>query len=1253
MSRARRLRQRSGVRSRLTPAVAAVRSGWIEKLEQRCLLSAAAATPALIAKDFSAVEGAAFNGQIATLTGTNGADTASNFTAAVNWGDGTVTSGTVAAEEVPLSLSGFNQDVVFEAGAGPSVSHDFDDSGFAWFQAGATDTANVTHSDGLPTSFTSKLGTPFQFQSFTVNNVLLLDSSGPTSGSLALTTPGRFGSLAILASSTTGDGGSTGSVTVHYTDATTDTFSYNAPDWISTGAASAALPSNVARSIVGAGNTFAGIDSASNDSWQMFETNIHPNASKQIASLSFGTAGPFTTGIFAVTGTDFAVSGAHTYADEGNFNTNVTVSGVAGPDAPFAASASGTASVAEGDFGSLFATTITAIEGNSFTGAVGSFSDEGNPLQSASDWTASIDWGDGTTTAGTVSGSTGGPFTISGTHTYPEEGTYSLTPQFSDDSPSILSAQIFSTAIVSEASLGLTAGPSITAVEGTPANNLVLATFQDPGSTDPASDFTATVDWGDGITTAGTVSGTNGNYTVTGSHTYADEMSSGFYLVTVAEPEANLNIGPVSAAVTVSEGDVFGPVLVTSGNVVEHQLFGGEAAVFSDSYAGQVAADLSGTFDWGDGTTFSTADGNASLTKGGDGNFTLSVSGHSYADEGTYTVKATISDDAPGTASLTQVGTLVAAENDVLSGAGLSISVIEQTAFSGNVATFTDTDKTSPASDFIGTIDWGDGTTTAGTVSGVTGAFTVSGSHPYAEDGSYVTKIILSDDAPGTATATAAGAATVLEGVLAMASSPGTITGVEGVAFSGLLATASDPGSPDPASDFSATIDWGDGSTTAGTVSGSNGNYSISGSHVITEEGNYSATITFFENNDPAFTISVGKPISITDAPLSSSGTTILTTEGLTFNNKVVAHFTDANPNPDVLDFSANINWGDGTSSVGTIADNGSGGFDVSGSHQYLEQAANLPVTVTIKDIGGSSTIAHSAASIADAAITPTAGQIVNATEGLQLTGVVLGGFIDADPNGQPSDYTVTINWGDGSPTTAGLVTANGPGFDVSGTHTYADEGMYLPIITINDEGGFANGGFTATLNAKVLVGDAALTATGTPVSAVEGQSGTVQVASFTDANPAAPLSDFGALINWGDGTPATAGAITQPGGVGTPFIVTGTHTYGEEGIFTVTTSIKDVGGSTATATSTATVADAPLTVNPATLPFLIEGASFSGPIATLFDADPAGTQSDYTVTVNWGDGTSSAGTVGRSSPAHNSRSTARTPSRRKASSTC
>ena len=45
----------------------------------------------------------------------------------------------------------------------------------------------------------------------------------------------------------------------------------------------------------------------------------------------------------------------------------------------------------------------------------------------------------------------------------------------------------------------------------------------------------------------------------------------------------------------------------------------------------------------------------------------------------------------------------------------------------------------------------------------------------------------------------------------------------EGATASGVVAIISDPASTDPASDFLATIDWGDGTTTAGTVTGAVG----------------------------------------------------------------------------------------------------------------------------------------------------------------------------------------------------------------------------------------------------------------------------------------------------------------------------------------------------------------------------------------------------------------------------------------------
>ena len=71
-------------------------------------------------------------------------------------------------------------------------------------------------------------------------------------------------------------------------------------------------------------------------------------------------------------------------------------------------------------------------------------------------------------------------------------------------------------------------------VEGTPWNGQV-ATFTVQGSISPASEFTALIKWGDGTSSAGTLSGSSGSYVVSGSHTYAEEGPDS-PTVTVTDP---------------------------------------------------------------------------------------------------------------------------------------------------------------------------------------------------------------------------------------------------------------------------------------------------------------------------------------------------------------------------------------------------------------------------------------------------------------------------------------------------------------------------------------------------------------------------------------------------------------------------------------------------------------------------------------------------------------------------------------------
>src|SRR5262249_47565224 len=144
------------------------------------------------------------------------------------------------------------------------------------------------------------------------------------------------------------------------------------------------------------------------------------------------------------------------------------------------------------------------------------------------------------------------------------------------------------------------------------------------------------------------------------------------------------------------------------------------------------------------------------------------------------------------------------------------------------VATFTDVDTVTAASDLTATIDWGDGSSSSGLVSGGSGTFAVSGSHTYATAGQYTLTATLADDAPGTATASATSNVTVFAPLTGQV---GLTSATEHVALTSgtTVATFTDTNTGDSANGFTASINWGDGTTTAGTVSGAAGAFAIAG----------------------------------------------------------------------------------------------------------------------------------------------------------------------------------------------------------------------------------------------------------------------------------------------------------------------------------------------------------------------------------------------------------------------------------------
>jgi RHS repeat-associated protein len=378
-------------------------------------------------------------------------------------------------------------------------------------------------------------------------------------------------------------------------------------------------------------------------------------------------------------------------------------------------------------------------------------------------------------------------------------------------------------------------------------------------------------------------------------------------------------------------------------------------------------------------------------------------------------------------------------------------------------------------------------------------------------------------------------------------------------------------GNTDP-SEYTATTDWGDGNVTGGAITWNStvNAFNVTDSHTYAEDGSYSVSTTITDTGGGATTTATGTA-TVADASLTATSVTAHFATGFA-STGYVAHFTDPGNDGTTSDYSGTITWGDGNSSDASFTSDGSGGFYVSGTNTYAT-AGTYTTSVTINDAGGSSATVTGSAT-AGPRLTHTALHSLSPTEMADTGDVLLTTFVDHTGATDPTGYTASIDWGDGS-TSDGTIDWNSTtnSFTVTGDHTFAEEGEYYIGVTIttNDDSAstFVSGGRYAN--------DAALSATPINITtAVEGTAFTGNVADFTDPGNDGTPYDYYGTITWGDGNSSDA-SFTPDGSGG--FYVSGTNTYAEDGSYATSVAIYDVGGSSATVSGSATVADAAPTV--------------------------------------------------------------------------
>ncbi|CAB5147038.1 Alkaline phosphatase (EC [Olavius algarvensis associated proteobacterium Delta 3] len=375
-----------------------------------------------------------------------------------------------------------------------------------------------------------------------------------------------------------------------------------------------------------------------------------------------------------------------------------------------------------------------------------------------------------------------------------------------------------------------------------------------------------------------------------------------------------------------------------------------------------------------------------------------------------------------------------------------------------------------------------------------------------------------------------------------------------------------------------------------------------------------------------------------------------------TIDENGVATLTGTITDPDAQDtFTMDVVWGD------LLSPNneesyffGAGTTDFTLTHRYLDDnptatpkdSYTIKATVTDDDAAAGS--ASTLAAVSNAAPTFDAGP--DETVLPPMVGFFERTVVFTDP-GTTDSHVATVDFGDGSPIVTQPLVVGDRSFAIS--HTYAEEGVYTPSITLEDDD---LGRLTDSFELMIIlntppVGDAAgpyNVDEGTPLTLDGTGSNDLDenIASYewdldydgfnfdvnvTGARPAVTFADDFptrtiALRVTDDFGEASIDTTTIRVDNVPPTLDAGADQIVDDGTYTVTVTVRDYDGAMVADTFTVTVtnvlptldAGADKTVDEGTF-ITLDPATFSDP---GFDNLAGGTSEDFIATINWGDGT-------------------------------
>ncbi|EMI17619.1 metallophosphoesterase, partial [Rhodopirellula maiorica SM1] len=782
------------------------------------------------------------------------------------------------------------------------------------------------------------------------------------------------------------------------------------------------------------------------------------------AQIDWGD-GTTSSGTLSLDGTNLVIGGEHTYADnadpsESSYAVTVTLS----HNSELFLTGATVATIANVAPSTTQPSNQTATAETSKTFTLGTFTDPGFSFGSSSEtFSAIVDWGDGTSIQSitpTVTNGSVGTATTGGlpatSHTFSTTGTYTVTVTVNDDDGGSATSSFDVT--VSAPAIAIDA---ITANEGSSVSLSAAAS-----GLPPSLSYTADIVWGDGTTTTDvqtTVSGSD--VLISSNHTYADNKS-GNYAVSVTLKQASTVVATGATIATIAN------VAPTKSQPSNQTAIVGSSKTFplgSFTDPGFTFNLTSETFtasvDWGDGTSAQSI--TPSSTNGSPGtatNGSLPDTSHTFGAAGTYTVTVSVTDDDGGTDSKTF--------DVVVSTASVNVSAISgnegaSVTLNGSVAGL-NTSQT-----YTADISWGDGTITTGAATTVSGDdVLVSSSHTYADNknGNYAVNVTFKQSSTVVATGSTV---STIGNIVPTKTQPNNQAATAGTSQTFSLGTFTDPGftfGPTTES-FTATIDWGDGSETqVVTPSVTNGSVGTATSgtlpdtqHAYSVAGTYTVTVSVVDDDG-------GSASKMFDVVVSAPTIDLAAVSG---NEGSSVSLTGSAAGLDTsLTYTADITWGDGTTSNDVSTSVSGNDILISANHAYADDiSGDHAIAVVLKQ--GAQTVSTGATTADIANVSPELAfvqDIAINTElqpsGQERTVSFTSDFTDL---GILDTHTYHIDWGDGSSSSGSLTTDSGSG-EVSGTRSYAINGTYQVTVTVtDDDGGSAQRQFRVYIAGDVI----------------------------------------------------------------------------------------------------------------------------------------------------------------------------------------